>query len=511
MRVQLWRAKKQRPSTGALAAFFCPLICVPGTHLLACWPSRHNSSLVRTCNVRQQLNSRLGVVSMVPRKRRGLLGVLVPIDDEDSEEESVPRPPLHLHCEAPAVASLSGRQVSVPELPQALLERILVLACRDGALPTAVYAPCVSHAMRRATAAALPQLWRVADLSYGWSRATDAVLARLSRLGAFAETETLNLGGCASLTDRSLEALASATQLKEVNLSGCRGFTAEALVRFLARPGLLRVSLARSALRQEHARRLFASAPDFEALSLAGCPRLNTAYLRTVLALHSLRELDLTSAGGVPSAVVVPLEALQQACPRMEVLKLSALGLDAGWSAPRSTAGLGFPFLRCLQLASGSRMTSAGSTATASCVDDDLLARFLRNARQLTQLALGGTRVTARGLERIEADGLCELYLQGSAAATDAGARVASSRWASTLQRADFAGASLSDLGVAELAACAHLRSLDVSMSAVTAAGVRLLLRLGLDELSLVACRSLDRAVRQAALAGLPQLRAALL
>jgi hypothetical protein len=61
------------------------------------------------------------------------------------------------------------------------------------------------------------------------------------------------------------------------------------------------------------------------------------------------------------------------------------------------------------------------------------------------------------------------------------------------------------------LAACTQLRTADLGGSAVTADGVRALLRARPRlELELAGCRSLERPVRQAALAGGAALRRAL-
>ena len=408
-----------------------------------------------------------------------------------------------------------------PELPVALLGQILRLACADGAVPTAARVACVSRAWRDAAAFAGATLWRAADLSYGWCRVSDAIVARLCTRGTWAQLEQLNVSGC-RLTDAALHAIAAhCPVLDSLDVSDSHAFSAAALARVVCAPRRVRdLNLARVVMRPaggfEGAVRslLTAAAPSLERLSLAGNLRVSSTTVRALLSCSKLRSLDLTGAG-TARGVAVPLEALQLACPLLEELRLSGLGLDGGATFPAADAAPnGFARLRVCELASGTRMTSHGAVASTSVVDDALLLRVLHNSSALRWLALGGTHVSAVGLAALPALQLERLLLEHSAAACDGAADVAAARWATSLLQVSLAGGggNVTDAAAASLARCTQLRACDLSGTTVTSAGVRALLLAApaLRDLTLASCRALDRPVRLASLSGDRQLRAAL-
>ena len=407
------------------------------------------------------------------------------------------------------------------ELPTACLVLILQAACAEGAVPTAARAACVCRAWREAVRVAGSALWRHADLSRGWCKPNDATVSRLCRAGTWAQLETLNLAGNSTLSDAALDAVAEhCSALTALDVSGCQSFTTASLLRVLQPPRrILALNMARTVVRpagtfEANVRSLLAVAPWLQRLSLAGCARVSSTTLRSLLACGELRELDLTGAGSA-RGVVLPLDALQQALPLLEVLKLSGLGLDAGFSTVPGPVGVsgGFPCLRVCEVSSGTRMTSHGAEPSHSSVDDALLARLLCHSAGLRDLSAAGTHVTAEGLAALPECALELLMLDQSDAADDAAAEVSASRWHASLQVISLAGGggAVTDQAAAALAACTALRRADLSGSAVTVDGVRELLRRQPHlAVELAGCRSLPRPVRQAALAGGAALRRAL-
>jgi F-box/leucine-rich repeat protein 6 len=151
------------------------------------------------------------------------------------------------------------------DLPHDVIRAILRQACRENALPTAAYASCVSRAWRVAIRSE-PDVWRNVDLSYGWCKPTDEVVAYFCGQGiTFAAegsskkelnsrnnpdpppvalnpppwraVQSLNLQSCNKLTDDSLRCIASCCPLlRHLDLSDCgrKCFTGEALVHVAA-------------------------------------------------------------------------------------------------------------------------------------------------------------------------------------------------------------------------------------------------------------------------------------
>ena len=433
-----------------------------------------------------------------------------------------PSPPQRKAAAEPSPSTPSPPPPPAPavELPTACLVLILQAACADGAVPTAARAACVCRAWRDAVRVAGSALWRHADLSRGWCRPSDAIVSRLCRAGTWAQLETLNLAGNSTLSDAALHAVAEhCPALTALDVSGCQAFTTASLLHVLAPPRRVQaLSLARTVVRpagafEANVRELCGAAPWLQRLSLAGCARVSSTTLRSLLACGELRELDLTGAGSA-RGVVLPLDALQQACPKLEVLRISGLGLDAGFStAPGVGVAGGFPRLRVCELSSGTRMTSHGAEPSHSSVDDALLARLLCSSTGLRELAAAGTHVTADGLAALPECALELLMLDQSDAADDAAAQVAASQWHASLQVISLAGGggAVTDDAAAALAVCTALRRVDLSGSAVTVDGVRELLRRRRHlAVELAGCRSLPRPIRQAALAGGAALRRAL-
>ena len=414
-------------------------------------------------------------------------------------------------------------------LPQELLCLILALACRDGALPTAASAACVSRGWRAAVQSCEADLYTHADLSFGWVKLSEAVVARLTARGALDHTSFLSLRDH-TLSDRQLAALAArCSKMRNLDVSGCTGFAAPALVALLEAQSLLSsLALERSQLKADGlVAVLRACGTALRSVSLASSVRVNATVLRALFHLPGLTSLDLTAAGASPTLLQLPVEALQQHCPLLQSLKLAALNPSAGWELARGAGGtaVGWTALRTLMVGSSRRFTETGCHMQRSGVDDAALARLCRGATGLRELAIGGTLVTAAGLAALETGELERLYVEYSKASTDAAAAVIASRWSGTLRRVNFAASSggwgreappLTDAGLALLGACTQLRELGLNCTSVSAEGVRALILPGrgrlpdLADLDLGQCRSLTREARQAALAGVPGLRARL-
>lgn len=405
-------------------------------------------------------------------------------------------------------------------LPVELLQRVLQLACRDGALPTAAYAACVSRYWRDCVLGCEADLYQVADFSFGWVKLKDAPLLSLCARRALSKTRTLRLCG-QPLSERALGALSSACRsLAALELDGCTLPADAAVALVAAQHQLSTLSLTRCELKAEGlVGALQAAAESLQRLSLAGCPRVNSRVLSALPCCTRLTSLDLTAAaGGLPAALQLPLEALQERCPGLQTLSLSGLAERGGWSLARAPPGeppAGWLRLRVLHVSSSRRLTELGARLAASAVDDAALARLARGAAALRELAVGGTRVTAAGLAALPCTALEGLHMEYSPAACDAGAAYAAVRWADSLRAVSCAAGSdgaLTDEGLRSLAACAQLRALDVSGSTFGDAALRDALRAlpRLKSLDCASCRGLSRPVRQAALDGLEPLRRAL-
>lgn len=389
------------------------------------------------------------------------------------------------------------------DLPQAVLIHLLRLA---GCGLTAARAACVSRGWRDAVAAAGTHLFTSVDLSH--SRATDSDVERLCA-SSWGQLQSLTLNSV--LSDRSLLALSSHPTLSALDVSGCV-VSGEVLATLLTTCRLQELSAARCELKpagDASLRALLARATFLHSLSLAGCARLSSGVLRGLSACHRLTALDLTSAGSrAAGRMAVPLEGLHQ----LQVLRLSALGLDHGFQL--SFDALGLPALRVCELASGARALSGRAMPSDSTITDSVLIGLLWRSTELEELVLGGTHVSAAGLAALPAHGIIKLLLDHSPAACDASAGVVSRRWSSSMRHLSLAGkpGAVTDAISAPLSCCGQLLSVDLSGSAVTCEGVRQLLvsNTGLRVLTLTACRSLDRTVRLAAGEGIAALRLSL-
>eukprot|EP00850_Spirogloea_muscicola_P020888 SM000229S07524 [mRNA] locus=s229:175712:177695:- [translate_table: standard] len=283
---------------------------------------------------------------------------------------------------------------------------------------------------------------------------------------------------------------------------------------------------------------LLTAAPHLDELRLKSCHTIGLATLRAIA--HScqapnLRVLDLSGAATDRHAMV-PLDALQLACPNIEVLRLSGFGGMFGWvlqrghSAPRllqarpgapaegvvelatvcSAGGQALPhdkaawsLLRVLTLGRASTMLNTGIRQGSSFVDDSVLERFVHNSTRLEHLDISGcTRITSEGLIAIGHHApLKSLSMAGSA--HDDTVQTAVLCWGNSLQELDVSGSvrvtSASTRAITEH--CKVLTSLSLGGSAVREEDVQAMVgaaavRASLRRLDTVGCRSLPRQLR---------------
>ncbi|KAM5158355.1 F-box/LRR-repeat protein 6 [Mantella aurantiaca] len=197
-----------------------------------------------------------------------------------------------------------------------------------------------------------------------------------------------------------------------------------------------------------------------------------------------------------------PIEGLQEACPKLEVLRL----LNISWQAipaPRLSArSAGFPDLQELCLA----------TSRYSSVTDAVCLRLLKGSSKLRVLDLRGCyKISPQGLRDLPCNDLDHLFLGlycSSAVSSSmiSGSHLLTRKWRHSLQELDLTGQVYGEDDLAEAlrnlcgpAGNDTLRSLNLSGTKATPLAVRDLL-LGcqaLAHLDLTSCRSVPRGLKR--------------
>lgn len=200
---------------------------------------------------------------------------------------------------------MSSPRADEPELlalPTELLQLVLTFACRDGALPTAAYAACVSRVWRDAVRACEAELYRVADFSLGWVNLSPAAassplrhpLLRLCGREALAQTRTLRL--CTQpLPERVLDRLtACCHRLETLALDDCsddpgrvRISTAGIIALIAAQPQLASLSLARCELNVCGLEAALHASPAAQPIARRLCGRESSRAQHTVNGVHA--------------------------------------------------------------------------------------------------------------------------------------------------------------------------------------------------------------------------------
>uniref|UniRef100_A0A8D0H581 F-box and leucine rich repeat protein 6 n=1 Tax=Sphenodon punctatus TaxID=8508 RepID=A0A8D0H581_SPHPU len=266
---------------------------------------------------------------------------------------------------------------------------------------------------------------------------------------------SLSLCHCSRVDTESLHALAErCPQLESLNLQNSQ-VSSSAVVSFLEAAGSRIRQLLLTYSGQMNA--------IITTLASGCCPRLQLLEVTTELK-QSSQHFQL------------PIEQLQTACPRLQVLRL----LNVIWSPkpiPRSApASPGFPQLQELCLA----------TTSYSFIDDGVLQRMLQASSQLRILDLRGCfRVTPKGLETLPCPDLEQLYLGLYCSANHLrlpleGSPLLTRKWRQSLQELDLAGQSFSEHDLEEAMECftqgggeVALRSLNLTGTKVTLGTVR--------------------------------------
>ena len=343
------------------------------------------------------------------------------------------------------------------DLPLEVLQNILAQACAaGGAVPVAAAAACVSRAWRAAVQAT-PELWAVVDLSWGWCRPSNAVLAA-NAAPRWAMMRSLSLAGCGAVGDAGLAAVAAGCPvLQALDLSHCTGFTADGLSPSLDQmvlrptaPGSAplrdvdlsctqfsaNASLDKVLMRLLAQQAVSPGGPVLRRLVADGCPFLTDRPLRSACQmsaarrrplLSALRVLHLRGASAMRGEFLLNVDQLQFAAPGLEELDLSALGGASGWTANAGppAAHPRFPNLRVLRLAAHyvpglGAAASVGYTRVSNLWVQRLLGS---GGGALEELDLGAlpsvTPAAVRGMIR-GCGGLTRLCLSRSGAAADA-------------------------------------------------------------------------------------------
>lgn len=269
------------------------------------------------------------------------------------------------------------------DLPVEVLHNILLQACKNGAIPTAPNAACVSKAWRAAVKSC-PSLWTNVDLSYGWCRPTNAILTEQCQV--WTEMRSLNLSACGTISENGLRSIADACpRLERLNLSHCTGMRepglADVLCTMLLRPAsdnasplrdldlsFIQITPKGSGLDAVLRRVLLEQAnnpngPVLQRLIVEGCPMLSHRPLKTVYdaslkagrpLLGALHTLSLAGSAGACGRFQLNLPRLQLATPNMRSVDFSNVSRALGWELTLSVSGLpegaaekaGWPHLR---------------------------------------------------------------------------------------------------------------------------------------------------------------------
>lgn len=132
-------------------------------------------------------------------------------------------------------------------LPHEILLKIFTVAAESpdptsssparvvGALPLIPRVTRVCRGWRDAVRADPAPLWRHVDISYGWCRPTDKIIAKYCKDETWASLEHLNMADCSKLTDVSIRALAEkCPRLASLDASGAGSNISAESLRTLA-------------------------------------------------------------------------------------------------------------------------------------------------------------------------------------------------------------------------------------------------------------------------------------
>ncbi|XP_047737196.1 serine-rich adhesin for platelets [Hyalella azteca] len=360
-----------------------------------------------------------------------------------------------------------------------------------------------------------PALWRTADLSVPRVKPRHRTEAKLCWLltDRLHSTQHLNLSGWQEAVTPFILRLLGETcrQLRSLSLARCNKLHADNLAAALLHcTHLQRLDLTdvmgchkptpRGAVGQQTLQELFmAHGPRLTHLhlghnTLTGLSRLLQTHC------HQLEVLDLSRVETVGrDALLIHLEALQEGCPLLKVLKLSLTKARFNSaSMAEQAASRGFPHLEQLFVATDDRQHVG--------INDHELERLLKNSTRLTLLDVRGCALVSDGsLVRVPPWSMEHLYLAGGSSIKRYSDRLelVVRKWARGLVDLDLAWTGDEDVLDAALGALAedavNLRVLNLKGSSVSVRAVRRVLErcLLLVQVNLSSCRALPRGMKR--------------
>ncbi|XP_035887515.1 F-box/LRR-repeat protein 6 isoform X4 [Phyllostomus discolor] len=363
-----------------------------------------------------------------------------------------------------------------------LLQIFGLLVAADGPVPFLGRAARVCR--RWHEAASQPALWHTVTLSpplagrptKAGAKAEKKLLASLEWFmpNRFSQLQRLTLIHWKSQVHAVLKLVSeSCPRLTFLKLSDCHGVTPDTLT------GLARACPQLHSLDIQHS-------------TSSCCPQLQLLEVSTGINRNN-------------TPLQLPVEALQRACPRLQVLRLLNLGWLPKPPGRAATPGPGFPSLEELCLAG----------PTCSFVSDEALGRLLHSSPNLRLLDLRGcARITPAGLRDLPCRELEQLYL-GLYGMSDRltlakeGSPLLTEKWAHTLRELDLSGQGFSEKDLEQALAAFSgtpggsqpaLCSLNLRGTRVTPGTVSSVISScpGLRFLNLESCRCLPRGLKRA-------------
>ncbi|XP_023505019.2 F-box/LRR-repeat protein 6 isoform X2 [Equus przewalskii] len=422
-------------------------------------------------------------------------------------------------------AKAKPRPAPAPEAPQGpdagwgdripleiLLQIFGLLVATDGPMPFLGRAARVCR--RWHEAASQPALWHTVTLSpplagrpaLGEAKAEKKLLASLEWLmpTRFSQLQRLTL-----IHWKSQLVSESCPRLTFLKLSDCHGVTPDTLI-MLAKscPQLHSLDIQHSMVESTAVVSFLEEAgPRMQKLWLTYSSQ-TTAILGALLGscCPQLQVLEVsTGINRNSTPLQLPVEALQQGCPQLQVLRLLNLMWLPKPSGRVVTPGPGFPGLEELCLAS----------STCNFVSNEVLGRLLHGSPNLRLLDLRGcARITPAGLRDLPCQELEQLHL-GLYGMSDRltlvkeGSALLTQKWCHTLRELDLSGQGFSEKDLDHALAAFSgipggsrpaLCSLNLRGTRVTPSTVSSVISScpGLLYLNLESCRCLPRGLKRA-------------
>uniref|UniRef100_A0A9L0IQU1 F-box and leucine rich repeat protein 6 n=1 Tax=Equus asinus TaxID=9793 RepID=A0A9L0IQU1_EQUAS len=428
-------------------------------------------------------------------------------------------------------AKAKPRPAPAPEAPQGpdpgwgdripleiLLQIFGLLVATDGPMPFLGRAARVCR--RWHEAASQPALWHTVTLSpplagrpaLGEAKAEKKLLASLEWLmpTRFSQLQRLTLIHWKSQVHPVLKLVSeSCPRLTFLKLSDCHGVTPDTLIMVAkACPQLHSLDIQHSMVESMAVVSFLEEAgPRMQKLWLTYSSQ-TTAILGALLGscCPQLQVLEVsTGINRNSTPLQLPVEALQQGCPQLQVLRLLNLMWLPKPSGRVVTPGPGFPGLEELCLAS----------STCNFVSNEVLGRLLHGSPNLRLLDLRGcARITPAGLRDLPCQELEQLHL-GLYGMSDRltlvkeGSALLTQKWCHTLRELDLSGQGFSEKDLDHALAAFSgipggsrpaLCSLNLRGTRVTPSTVSSVISScpGLLYLNLESCRCLPRGLKRA-------------